>query len=60
MMTFALKSPVSIAGVDIYYLGEDETNEPGWYFDLEFTDGLSDSFGPYESRNAAKRSAYGG
>jgi hypothetical protein len=59
-MTVALQEQVSITEVDIYYLNENETDEPGWYVDFEYTYGKSDSFGPYSSRNAAKRAAWGG
>lgn len=59
-MTVAVKSPVSFTDVDIYYLDENETNEPGWYVDFNYTYGAPDSYGPFPSRNAAKRLAWGG
>jgi hypothetical protein len=57
-------SSYSIADVSFYHLSDKSTldsshDEKGWYFKMTFSNGSYDIFGPFQSKEYARKVAFG-
>lgn len=56
----SIKTAPRIVNVEFYYTDDDFENgvEEGWYFELSYSNGTYDFFGPFETLIEAKQNAY--
>lgn len=57
----SIRTAPRIVDVEYYYSEDDDFNkglERGWYFELTYSDGSYDFFGPFETLSDAKENAY--
>jgi len=61
-------SSYSIVDVDFYHLSDEDilindhdyvTDGPGWYFKMYFNDGSHDVYGPFPTKETARKVAFG-